>query len=414
MTVLVVNCGSSSIKYQLFRMPENQVLAKGVAERIGDASSALIYQQGDQTERREVKIEDHADGMRQILDTLVHADSSVIEKITEIGAVGHRVVHGGEEFTGSVRITDAVIASIERFSDLAPLHNPPNLTGIQAATDALPDIPHVACFDTAFHTTLPKLAFIYSLPYELYERYGIRRYGFHGTSHRHVARRAAQILGKHKYDINCITCHLGNGCSVTAVKDGRSIDTSMGLTPLEGVLMGTRSGNFDPAILFYLAGKGYSVDELNKMCNKQSGLLGVSGTSNDMRTLSEQAKQGDERARLAIDMFCYRIKKYIGLYAVVLKKVDAVVFTGGIGENAANAREEICDGLGQIGAFLDTWLNEKTVGGVEGRISTLESHTKLLVVPTNEEGAIAADTYHIATGGQAERAADESVESEGD
>ena len=395
MKVLVVNCGSSSIKYQLFEMPGQTVTAKGLVERIGEETSALVHESNGHKQRVEQQVADHHAGMALILDTLIHPEAGVIGDIAEIGAVGHRVVHGGEEFTGSVVITDQVLASIERFADLAPLHNPPNLIGIYAARDKLPGIVQVACFDTAFHTTLPEVAYIYALPYDLYRKFRIRRYGFHGTSHRYVARRAAQLLGRGKYDLNGITCHLGNGCSMAAIKKGRSVDTSMGLTPLEGLVMGTRSGDIDPAILFYLAEKGSSSLELNKLCNKQSGLLGISGSSNDMRTLSEKAAQGDKQARLAIDIFCYRVRKYLGAYTAVLGTLDAVVFTGGIGENAVEVRQEICRDLDQISLHVDPVRNQAAVGA-EGEISTPDSRVKVFVIPTNEEGAIAADTYQLA------------------
>jgi acetate kinase len=332
--------------------------------------------------------------MELILDTLTDKDVGVIEDISQIGAVGHRVVHGGEEFTGSVVIDEKVVASIEKFADLAPLHNPLNLMGIRAAQYNLPHTRQVACFDTAFHTTIPEVAYMYALPYELYEKHRVRRYGFHGTSHRYVARRGAVLMGKGKYDINVITCHLGNGCSVTAVKKGRSIDTSMGLTPLEGVVMGTRSGDFDPAILFYLAEKGYDMKTLNDLCNKKSGLLGISGKSNDMRNLTALAEKGESRARLAIDIFCYRIKKYIGAYTAVLDTLDAVVFTGGIGENAVEVRAGICSGLSWIGIEIDQRKNS-AARGKEGEISSSNSKVKVFVIPTDEEAAIAHDTYEL-------------------
>jgi acetate kinase len=302
--------------------------------------------------------------------------------------------NGGEEFTYSVNIDEKVIASIEKFADLAPLHNPPNLAGIQAVQRRLPDAKQVACFDTAFHATIPKTAYMYALPYELYEKYGIRRYGFHGISHRYVARRAASIMGRGKYNINAVTCHLGNGCSITAVKQGRSIDTSMGFTPLEGVPMGTRSGDLDPSILFYLGDKGYDIKALKELCNKKSGLLGISGVSNDVRNLVELAGQGDPRAQLAIDIFCYRIKKYIGVYCAVLDTVDAVVFTGGIGENAVFLRQKICTGLTQLGIQLDRETNQ-TVVVKEAEISTTDSKVKVFVIPANEQVAIANDTYEL-------------------
>ena len=394
MKVLVVNCGSSSIKYQLYEMPEKRVISKGLVERIGEEGSALQHHYADEIRRLEGQIADHEEGMALILETLTGPDG-VLETAEEIGAVGHRVVHGGEEFTGSVLITPEVIASIERFADLAPLHNPPNLTGIRAAMHELPDVPQVACFYTAFHATIPEVAYTYALPYQLYEKFGIRRYGFHGTSHRYVARRAAELLGIDKYALNCITIHLGNGSSMTAVRGGRSVDTSMGLTPLEGLVMGTRTGDFDPAILFYLADRGYDVTSLNKLCNKQSGLLGISGKSNDMRTLLQRSEQGDRRAKLAIDVFCYRIKKYIGMYMAVLGRVDAIVFTGGIGENASAVRANACSNLEGLGIALDAERNEQTVARREGAVSTPESPTAVLVIPTDEEAAIADDTYRI-------------------
>jgi len=395
MKVLVVNAGSSSIKYQLFQMPSENVLAKGIVEKIGEESSSLSHFYDSQTHIAQVKVANHEQGMKLILDTLVNANIGVIKNIFEIGAVGHRVVHGGEEFTGSVAIDDKVIASIERFADLAPLHNPPNLIGIRAAVSSLPGVPQVTCFDTAFHTTIPKVAYMYALPYELYEKYRVRRYGFHGTSHRYVARRCAAIMGKGKYDVNVITCHLGNGCSIAAVKNGQSVDTSMGLTPLEGVVMGTRSGDFDPAILFYLADKGYDIIALNSMCNKKSGLLGISGRSNDMRNLEELSDKGDKRAKLALDIFCYRIKKYIGSYAAVLGRLDAVVFTGGIGENAVRVRAQICSDLEQLAIEIDTGKNQQTIKK-EGLISSDKSRVKIFVIPTNEEAVIAGDTYKLA------------------
>jgi acetate kinase len=396
MKVLVVNCGSSSIKYQLNQMPENRMLAEGLVERIGEAGSGLVCKHDDREYRRKCPVPDHARGMDVIRQVLAGPDG-VVNDLREIAAVGHRVVHGGAEFTGSVLIDEAVIASIERCADLAPLHNPPNLTGIRAAMKELPDAPQVACFDTAFHATIPQVAHLYALPYELYEKFGVRRYGFHGTSHRYVARRAAALLGEDKYAVNCITLHLGNGCSVTAVRDGRSVDTSMGLTPLEGLVMGTRSGDFDPAILFYLHDHGYDVATLNRLCNKQSGLLGLSGTSNDMRTLQQQAAAGDDRARLAIDVFNYRLKKYIGMYMAVLGRVDAIVFTGGIGENGADIRSAACEGLGEWGIVVDARRNQQTVGRREGAISPPDSQVQVFVIPTDEEAAIAADTYEIVT-----------------
>jgi acetate kinase len=333
--------------------------------------------------------------MELILNTLVSKEAGVMEDISAIGAVGHRVVHGGEEFTGSVVIDDKVIASIEKFAGLAPLHNPHNLTGIKASLAKLPNIKQVGCFDTAFHTTMPEVAYMYALPYELYEKYRIRRYGFHGTSHRYVARRAAVLMGKDKYDVNVITCHLGNGCSITAVEKGKSIDTSMGFTPLEGLVMGTRSGDFDPAVVFYLMDKGYDLRKLKTLCNNKSGLLGISGASNDMRNLEELARKDHTRAKLAIDIFCYRVKKYIGAYSAVLDTVDAVVFTGGIGENSVLVRQQICANLKQIGIELDSEANAGAKG-IEADVSSSASKVRVFVIPTDEEAAIAHDTYELA------------------
>jgi acetate kinase len=394
MKVLVINAGSSSVKYHLYSMPQAEVLAHGVVERIGEKSSKLSHFFNGKTHTVQPKVEDVGKAMELILETLVGRDVGVIKDFSEIGAVGHRVVHGGEEFTYSVNIDEKVIASIEKYADLAPLHNPPNLAGVRAVQRRLPDAKQVACFDTAFHATIPKTAYMYALPYELYEKYGIRRYGFHGISHRYVARRAASIMGRGKYNINAVTCHLGNGCSITAVKQGRSIDTSMGFTPLEGVPMGTRSGDLDPSILFYLGDKGYDVKALKELCNKKSGLLGISGVSNDVRNLVELAGQGDPRAQLAIDIFCYRIKKYIGVYCAVLDTVNAVVFTGGIGENAVFLRQQICTGLHQVGVQLDEGKN-KTVVAKEAEISTTDSKVKVFVIPANEQVAIANDTYEL-------------------
>lgn len=392
--VLVINAGSSSIKYQLYHMPSAEVVARGMVERIGEATAKLTHRYDGKTHIADCQAGDHKETMTLILDTLVDEQLGVMADINEIEAVGHRVVHGGEEFTGSVVIDDKVLASIEKFADLAPLHNPANLTGIRAAQSKLAEAVQVACFDTSFHSTIPEVAYMYALPYELYEKYRVRRYGFHGTSHRYVVRRAAEMMGKGKYEVNVITCHLGNGCSMAAVKDGVSVDTSMGLTPLEGLVMGTRSGDFDPAILFYLADKGYDVKELNTLCNKKSGLLGVSGQSNDMRNLTELAEKGDERAKLAIDIFCYRVRKYIGAFTAVLGRLDAVVFTGGIGENMAHVRDGVCSEMSQIGIELDAEKNAGTKGS-ENEISSEGSRVKVLVIPTNEELAIAKDTFKL-------------------
>lgn len=396
MKVLVINAGSSSIKYQLFDMPGWNILAKGMVERIGEAQANLVHNYNGQKHVAQIEAADHDAAMDVILAALSDATIGVVGEISEIGAVGHRVVHGGEEFTGSVVVSDKVIESLERFADLAPLHNPPNLTGIRAAQHSLPDALQVAVFDTAYHTTIPKTAYLYGLPYEIYEKYRVRRYGFHGTSHRFVARRCAKLMGVDKTQANIITCHLGNGGSITAVKEGKSVDTSMGLTPLEGLVMGTRCGDIDPAIMFYLADKGYSIDQLNDMCNKQSGLLGISGISNDMRNLVELVEDGNQRAKLAVDIFTYRIKKYVGTYTAVLGKLDAVVFTGGIGENNPGLRADVCSEQTQIGIEIDPERN--AVRNDESRlISTDASRVKVYVIPTDEEAAIAGDTFELAS-----------------
>lgn len=395
MKVLVINAGSSSIKYQLFEMPQGTILARGMVERIGEARANLVHKYNGDVYAVEIDAPDHDAGMQVILKTLADDKVGVVKQISEIQAVGHRVVHGGEEFTGSVVIDDAVLKSIEHYADLAPLHNPPNLTGIRAAIHALPDAVQAACFDTAFHTSIPQTAYVYGLPYEIYEKYRVRRYGFHGTSHRYVARRCAKLLGADKTQANIITCHLGNGCSITAVKAGKSVDTSMGLTPLEGLVMGTRCGDIDPAILFYLGEKGYTVQQLNTMCNKQSGLLGISGASNDMRNLLTLVEQGHDRAKLAIDIFCYRITKYIGAYTAVLGRLDAVVFTGGIGENNPFLRACICADQPQIGMVIDPARNAAKASN-ERLISSDDSRVKVFVIPTDEEAAIAADTCELA------------------
>ncbi len=395
MKVLVINAGSSSIKYQLYDMPDRRVLAKGRVERIGDDQSELFHTCGDETVTRKEPVADHERAMELILDILTDPQAGAVTELAEIATVGHRVVHGGEEFTGSMIVNDQVLASVERFVDLAPLHNPHNLVGIRAAQAKLPDATQVACFDTAFHTTLPEVAYMYALPFELYERFRVRRYGFHGTSHRYVARRAATLTGIDKYQSNTITCHLGNGCSIAAVQNGRSVDTSMGFTPLEGLVMGTRTGDFDPAILFYLADKGYDLTALNTLCNKKSGLLGLSGASNDMRTLEKLAAEGNSRAELAIEVFCYRVRKYLGSYFAVLNELHAIVLTGGIGENCPLVRKLICQNLSQMGIELDIGVNEKAIGQ-EIAITTPDSKVAVLVIPTNEEQAIAGDAFELA------------------
>ena len=394
MKILVFNCGSSSIKYQLFEMPDGKVITKGLVERIGEDNSKASQKTGENLIEIEKKVADHRQALDIIEKMLTDSEKGPIKSMSEIGACGHRVVHGGEAFTGSVIVNEELEKVIEQYSELAPLHNPPNLTGIRAAREIMGSVPQVACFDTAFHQSIPGVAYLYALPHEIYEKYKVRRYGFHGTSHRFVARRAAELLGKGKYDVNLITCHLGNGCSITAVREGKSVDTSMGLTPLEGVAMGTRSGDVDPAVIFHLVRKGYTLEELDAIFNKRSGLLGISGVSNDVRDLEKKAAEGHENSKLALDIFAYRIRKYIGAYMAVLNGCDAVVLTGGIGENGSAMRKRILDNMENIGIRLDNDKN-RAVAGREGEIHSRESHVKLLVIPTDEEGAIARDTYEI-------------------
>ncbi|NQT89297.1 acetate kinase [bacterium] len=396
MNVLVINCGSSSLKYQLFEMPAERLLARGLVERIGAPLATFQHEAGDHTLRADVPVPDHAAALERVRDALLAPETGPIRSAGDIGAIGHRVVHGGEAFTGSVPIDEAVIATLEQHSELAPLHNPPNLVGIRSAALAFPGVPQVGVFDTAFHQTLPRHAYLYALPYELYTEDGVRRYGFHGTSHRFVSARAAEMLGIPTDAFNAITCHLGNGCSMAAIAGGKSVDTSLGLTPLEGLVMGTRSGDFDPAILFYLARRqGLSTDELDAMVNTRSGLLGLSGVSNDMRELLEAAPT-DPRCQLAIDVFCYRVRKYIGAYLAVLGRADALVFTGGIGENAPAVRHQILEGLDGLGLSLDAEPNRQAVR-CEADVASPESPIRILVVPTNEELMIARDTLAVAT-----------------
>jgi acetate kinase len=394
MKILVINSGSSSIKYQLFEMPEEKVIAKGLLEKIGEEDSNFIQKSEKGALQFKKSIPDHETGISLILSMLADKDKGVVSSIEEISGVGHRVVHGGEEFTASVRINAQVIDSILKYADLAPLHNPPNLMGILACQKSLPHAVQVASFDTAFHHSLPPKAYLYPIPYEMYKKYEIRKYGFHGTSHLYVARRAAILMNKP--DANVITCHLGNGCSIAAVEKGFSVDTSMGFTPLEGLVMGTRCGDIDPAITFYLIQKGYSAEELNNVLNKKSGLLGISGISNDMRNLCAAQEKGEERAKIAIDIFCYRLKKYIGAYMAVLAHTDALVFTGGIGENNSQVRFESLNGLEQLGVKLDDKANAALAGGVESLITKPDSPVKVYVIPTNEELQIALDTFALA------------------
>lgn len=396
MKILVINSGSSSIKYQLFQMPEEEVIAKGLLEKIGEETSYFTQKSIKGSLEFKKKIISHEEGIDLIIKTLTSGRDGVVSSVNEIAGIGHRVVHGGEEFTASVLITDTVIASVQKYADLAPLHNPPNLMGITACKKFLPEVIQVAVFDTAFHHSMPPTAYLYALPYGLYKKFGIRRYGFHGTSHLYVTKRAAALLGQEKEAVNLITCHLGNGCSIAAVEKGLSVDTSMGFTPLEGLVMGTRSGDIDPAIIFYLSEKGYSIEDLNNLLNKKSGLLGISEISNDMRNLLEAREKGDERAKVAIDIFCYRLKKYIGAYLAVLGRTDALIFTGGVGENNPEIREACLKGIEDLGIALDPAKNCAAAKGQEVLISQDGSRVKVYIIPTNEELRIALDTYEIA------------------
>jgi acetate kinase len=395
MKVLVLNSGSSSIKYQFIETTTHQVLAKGQVERIGmdDAVLSHVRIDGD-TVKFSAEILDHNIAIEYVVTILLSKNHGVIKDKSEIEAVGHRVVHGGETFSGSVLITDEVIEKIRENIELAPLHNPHNLRGIMACKRLLPDTPQVAVFDTAFHQKMPEYAFIYGLPYELYKKYKIRRYGFHGTSHRYVSKRASEILGIPIEKLRIITAHLGNGCSMAAVKYGVSVDTTMGFTPLEGLLMGTRSGDIDPAIVLYIMGKeGLTMAEVNALLNKHSGLVGISGVSSDMREIIREMKNGNMRAKLAFDVFCYRVKKYIGAYAAVMGWVDAIVFTAGIGENSPDVRKSVCEGLEFLGIKIDDEKNNSPER--EKIITTDDSPVKVLVIPTNEELVIALDTAEI-------------------
>jgi len=394
MFVFVVNCGSSSVKYQLFDMADESVLAKGLLERVG-GEAALHHRAGEARTDRNVAAADHAAGLRLILDILVEPGIGVIDSIEEIVGVGHRVVHGAEEMTGSTRIDEEALRTLRRHSDLAPLHNPPNLSGIEAARQAMPRAVHVAVFDTAFLTTLPARAYRYAVPEDWYREHHVRRYGFHGTSHRYVAIRTAELLGRSASAVNLITAHLGNGCSITAVAAGKAVDHSMGMTPLEGLVMGTRCGDIDPAIIPYMVSQGLAIEEIEEALNKQSGLLGLSGVSNDMRDLEAAARNGDDRAALAREVFVYRLVKYVGAYRAVLPRLDALVLTGGIGENAASLRADLCAQLSALGVVLDTDRNTATVGGKAGPITTEDAALAVWVVPTNEELMIARDTKRL-------------------
>lgn len=392
--ILVLNCGSSSLKYEVYSMPAQQSLGRGLVERIGESEGKLVQvsPKGESTVKQ--SIPDHGTAMELVGKALVDPELGILGDLNEIQGVGHRVVHGGERFSASVIIDLEVIEAIEEAAELAPLHNPPNLTGIREAERLLPGIPQVGVFDTAFHQTMPPSAYLYGLPREFYDKHRIRRYGFHGTSHRFVAARAAQMMKRQLEDMNLITCHLGNGASLTAIEAGCSVDTSMGFTPLEGVMMGTRCGDIDPAILSYLEERGYTSKQLNTIMNKKSGLLGLSGLSNDMRDIEAAAEQGGQAAQETLDVYAHKVRKYIGAYSANLVTVDALVFTGGIGQHGVKMRERICHNLEHMGIVMDYELN-KRVGSKEGVVSARYSQTAILVIPTNEELQIAADVYEL-------------------
>ena len=394
MNILVINCGSSSLKYQLINSETEGVLAKGLCERIG-IDGMLTYQPEDgEKEKSEIAMPTHTEAINAVLAALTNEKSGVIKSLSEVGAVGQRVVHGGEKFTSSCLINDESMKAIEECNDLAPLHNPANLIGIRACQELMPGVPMVAVFDTAFHQTMPDVAYTYGIPYEYYEKYKVRRYGFHGTSHSYVSKRTAEIVGKPYDQMKIIVCHLGNGASISAVNCGKSVDTSMGLTPLEGLVMGTRSGDLDPAIIDFVGKKeGLSLDEMNEVLNKKSGMLGISGVSSDGRDLEAAAETGNKRAQLALDVFDYRVIKYIGAYAAAMNGVDAIAFTAGIGENNIKMRKDVCSSLTYLGVKLDEEKNN--VRGEERIISADDSKVQVLLVPTNEELAIARETLAL-------------------
>ncbi len=393
--ILVINCGSSSVKFQLINMSNEKALACGMVERLGLPQSLIKFKFDDKDFTKECDTLDHSSAISEIIDAVTHGQSGVISDKSEISAVGHRVVHGAEQFTESILITDNTIKQIEACIDLAPLHNPHNLKGILVCKELLPGVPQVAVFDTAFHQTMEDYVYTYALAYRYYEKYRFRRYGFHGTSHFYVAHKAAEIVGKDIHELKIITCHLGNGASVTAVKYGKSIDTSMGFTPLEGLIMGTRCGDVDPAMVLYVMRKeGLSPAVCDTLMNKESGLLGISGISSDMRDLIKAFQEGNDRARLALQMYTYRIRKYIGMYSASMNGVDLIVFTGGIGENAALIRNMCCTDMEYLGIDFNEEKNKKTIG-IEGELTTQNSKVRVLCVLTNEELVIARVTARI-------------------
>ncbi|EDS76193.1 acetate kinase [Clostridium botulinum C str. Eklund] len=394
MKILVINCGSSSLKYQLIDMTSEQPIAQGLVDRIGIEGSILTHKVNGKKYKIEEEMKDHKKAIELVLNALINEEYGVIKDMAEISAVGHRVVHGGEKYAESVLIDSEVMKALEEFIKLAPLHNPPNIIGINACKELMPNTPMVAVFDTAFHQTLPDYAYMYSLPYDLYEKHGIRKYGFHGTSHKYVSAMAAKVLGKSIEDLKLITCHLGNGSSLAAVKNGKCVDTSMGFTPLAGLTMGTRCGDIDPAIVTFLIKElNYSVDEVNKIMNKESGVLGISGISSDFRDILKAAAEGNERAELALNIFKNKVIQHIGAYTAVMGGVDAIVFTAGVGENSEPIRKRIVSELGFLGINLDKEKNE-VMGEIE-TISTEDSKVRVLVIPTDEELMIARDTKEI-------------------
>ena len=395
MNVLVINCGSSSLKFQLINSDSEQVLAKGLCERIGIDGSLTYQPVGGEKVKSDKAMPTHTEAIQFVIDALTDDKTGVVKDLKEIGAVGHRVVHGGEKFAKSVVITDEVMKAIEECNDLAPLHNPANLIGINACQELMPGTPMVAVFDTAFHQTMPAKAYMYGLPYEYYDKYKVRRYGFHGTSHSFVSKRAAELVGKPYDAVKTIVCHLGNGASICAVENGESVDTSMGLTPLEGLVMGTRSGDIDPAILEFIAKKeDLDIAELMTMLNKKSGVFGLSNNlSSDFRDLTSAAESGNEIAATTVDVFCYRVAKYVGSYVAAMNGVDVIAFTAGIGENASLVREKVMEYLGYLGVAIDKEANDSH--GEEVKISTPDSKVDVFVIPTNEELAIARETVAL-------------------
>ena len=398
MKIIVLNCGSSSIKYQLFDMPSAEVVAKGLVDKIGLKGASIKHNMANgDVLKLEGEILDHQAGIEYVLGVLTHKEYGCVKDLNEIGAVGHRVVHAGEKFNGSVAITKEVVDALVECIDLAPLHNPPNLEGIYAITKLLPDVPQVGVFDTAYHQTMEEKAYLYGIPYSLYEKYKVRRYGFHGSSHRFVSQRAADMLGKKIEDLKIVSCHLGNGASMCAIKYGKSVDTSMGMTPVEGLVMGTRCGDLDAGALLYIADKEeISIPYTSTLINKHSGMLGLSGVSSDMRDIETAAVEGNHRAKVSLDIYHYRIKKYLGSYAAAMGGVDIVIFTGGVGENGWETRQNVCEGLEFMGIDFDIQKNTK-LRGKEAIISKADSRVAVMVVPTNEELVIAEDTFEIVT-----------------